>query len=251
MIQANKQEARVALVTGGARRIGGELVKKLHEAGFRVVIHCRYSLNEATILAQSLNKQRVDSAFVVQNDLNQLGSAMDIIQKIHGWAGRLDVLVNNASLFIRSELSELDNKEWDSLFNIHVKAPYLLSLAARSLLAQHHGVIINITDIHAEKPLKHYSVYCQSKAALEMQTKSLAREFAPEIRVNAVAPGAILWPESGNTLSHEEQQRIIAKTPLKCHGRPEFIAQAALSLIENPFITGQILKVDGGRSLRE
>ena len=135
------------------------------------------------------------------------------------------------------------------LFDTNVKVPFLLSLAARPLLRQQRGAIINITDIHAEKPLLGYSVYCQSKAALEMQTKTLAREFSPEIRVNAVAPGAIAWPEHANRLSSEEQQKIIDKTPLKCHGEPEYVAQAVLALGENPFITGQVLKVDGGRSL--
>ncbi|QLZ67355.1 pteridine reductase [Legionella sp. PC1000] len=249
MNPTNKQEARVALVTGGARRIGAAVVKKLNAAGYKVVIHCHHSLQEAHSLAVDLNEQRPNSAFVLQRELAETSAAAEIMTAVQDWAGRLDLLVNNASVFIRTEFSAFAETDWNALFDIHVKAPFLLSLAARPLLAKHSGAIINVSDIHAEKPLKGYSVYCQSKAALEMQTKSLAREFAPEIRVNAVAPGAIVWPEYSNTLPPEIQEKIITKTPLKKHGNPEYIAQAILALAENPYITGQILKVDGGRSL--
>ncbi len=245
----NKQAAKVALVTGGARRIGAAIVKKLHGAGYNVAIHCRFALAEAQQLADQLNEQRPDSALVLQKELTEAQAAPDLMAAINGWAGQLHVLVNNASAFIRTDCHQNEEQNWDLLFNANVKAPFLLSLAARPLLAKHSGVIINITDIHAEKPLSGYSVYCQTKAALEMQTKSLARELAPEIRVNAVAPGSIAWPENENSLSLEIQQQIIAETPLKRHGAPEFIAQAVLALVENPFITGQIVRVDGGRSL--
>lgn len=244
----NKQDAKVALVTGGARRIGAAIVKKLHGAGYKVVIHCHHALNEAHALALALNEQRLDSAFVLQRELTEPEAAQEIMSTITDWAGRLDLLVNNASVFIRTDTTDLVAKDWDILFNTNAKAPFLLSLAARPLLARTQGVIINLTDIHAQKPLSNYAIYCQSKAALEMQTKVLAREFAPEIRVNAIAPGAIAWPEETNSLTREEQQKIIAKTPLKQHGNPDFIAQALLALVENPFITGQILNVDGGRS---
>ncbi len=249
MNPTNKQEVKVALVTGGARRIGAAAVKKLHAAGYKVVIHCHHSLQEAHSLAAGLNNQRPDSAFVLQRELSAACAAAEIMTAVQDWAGRLDLLVNNASVFIRTEFTAFSETDWNALFDIHVKAPFLMSLAARHLLAKHSGVIINVSDTHAEKPLKGYSAYCQSKAALEMQTKSLAREFAPEIRVNAVAPGAIVWPENSNTLTPETQEKIIAKTPLKKHGNPEYIAQAILALAENPYITGQILKVDGGRSL--
>ena len=249
MNQANKQEAKVALVTGGARRIGAAIVKILHQAGYKVVIHCRGALIDAHVLAAELNQQRVNSAFVLQRELTESGVAQEIMTTIMDWAGRLDLLINNASIFMRSDCSLFEAADWQALFDINVKVPFSLSLAARPLLAKQLGAIINITDIHAERPLKGYSVYCQSKAALEMQTKTLAREFSPEIRVNSVAPGAILWPEEANSLSVEEQQNIIEKTPLKRHGNPEYIAQAILALARNPFITGQILKVDGGRSL--
>ncbi|AWN72759.1 pteridine reductase [Legionella anisa] len=249
MNPTNKQEVKVALVTGGARRIGAAIVQKLHAAGYKVVIHCHHSLQEAHALAVDLNEQRPNSAFVLQRELSETSAAAEMMTAIQDWAGRLDLLVNNASVFIRTEFTAFAETDWDVLFDVHVKAPFLLSLAARPLLAKHSGAIINVSDTHAEKPLKGYSVYCQSKAALEMQTKSLAREFAPEIRVNAVAPGAIAWPENANTLTPEIQEKIIAKTPLKKHGDPEYVAQAILALAENPYITGQILKVDGGRNL--
>lgn len=245
----DKQEAKVALVTGGARRIGAAIVTTLHAAGYRVIIHCHRSLNEAHAMAAELNNQRIDSAFVLQRELTEQGAAAEMMTTISEWAGRLDLLVNNASVFIRTDCNTFDETDWTSLFDTNVKAPFLLSLAAHPLLTKTSGCIINITDIHAERPLKGYSLYCQSKAALEMQTKSLAREFAPSIRVNAVAPGATIWPENDNTLTAPEQQKIIDKTPLKSHGNPECIAHAVLSLAENPFITGQTLKVDGGRSL--
>lgn len=247
--KVNKQEAKVALVTGGARRIGAAIVKTLHAADYKVVIHCHHSLNEAHALAAALNNQRVDSAFVLQRELTEQGAASEMMTTINEWAGRLDLLVNNASVFIRTDCNSFAEADWAGLFDTNVKAPFLLSLAARPLLNKTSGCIINITDIHAERPLKGYSLYCQSKAALEMQTKTLARELAPSIRVNAVAPGATIWPEKENTLSAPEQQKIIDKTPLKSHGNPECIAHAVLSLAQNPFITGQTLKVDGGRSL--
>ncbi len=249
MNPANKQEVKVALVTGGARRIGAAIVKKMHEAGYKVVIHCRFSLNEAHSLADDLNNQRIDSAFVLQRELTRPDAAQEIMTTIEEWSGRLDLLVNNASVFTRTDCNSFNENDWQNLFDTNVKAPFLLSLAARPLLIKHSGAIINLTDIHAERPLRDYSAYCQSKAALEMQTKTLAREFSPEIRVNAVAPGATIWPEAANSLTAVEQQKIIDKTPLQSHGDPEYIAQAVLALAENPFITGQILKVDGGRSL--
>ncbi len=249
MNQANKQDAKVALVTGGARRIGAAIVTLLHQAGYKVVIHCRNTLKEAHELAAELNHKRKDSAFVLQRELTENYAAQEIMTTISDWSGRLDLLVNNASIFVRTEHDSFSESHWQALFDIHVKVPFLLSQAAYPFLKKNKGSIINITDIHAEKPLKGYSVYCQSKAALKMQTESLAREFAPEVRVNAVAPGAIMWPEHANSLTIEEQQKLIAKTPLKQHGKPEFIAQAVLSLAQNPFVTGQTLKVDGGRSL--
>jgi pteridine reductase len=247
--QAYTQENKVALVTGAAKRIGASIVKELHQAGFKVAIHCHQSFVAAQVLAQALNQQRSDSALILQKDLAAPQMAAELIARVVDWAGRLDLLVNNASVFKRSDCSAFNETDWDSLFATNVKAPFLLSLAAYPYLALQQGAIINITDIHANKPLKNYAAYCQSKAALAMQTKVLAREFAPKVRVNAVAPGAIVWPEHENALSIELQQQIIAQTPLKRRGEPIYVAQAVLALAENLFITGQVLNVDGGRGI--
>ncbi len=243
MNQTNKQDAPVAFISGAAKRIGAVIAEHLHDAGFRIMIHCHRSIELAKKMAQSMNQRRPNSANFVTSNLYDTTKIDHLITKTVDWAGRLDLLVNNASIFSR------DAEKWDELFTIHVKAPYLLSTAAFPYLYQTQGSIINITDIHAEQPLKDYSVYCQSKAALLMQTKSLAREYAPNVRVNAVAPGSIIWPEEDNQLTEDQQQLIINKTPLKRHGNPTFIAQAVSALVDNPFITGQTLRVDGGRSL--
>jgi len=242
----NKQVTRVALVTGAARRIGASIATHLHQAGFNVVIHCHQSQSEAEQLAAKMNSTRKNSALVLVADLMIMSKAVELIANTMGWANRLDLLVNNASVFTKASL---DETEWDRLFTTNVKAPFWLSHSAYPHLAAHQGSIINITDIHAKKTLKDYSSYCQSKAALAMQTTTLAREFAPKVRVNAVAPGATIWPELANQLSEAIQQKIIARTPLKQHGDPLFIAQAVLALVENPFITGQTLSVDGGQEV--
>ena len=239
----------VALVTGSARRIGAEIVRALHQAGYCVVIHCHQSILDANQLAASLNALRPDSALVVEADLSDQVAVDEIINATVAWRGSLSVLVNNASVFTVTDLQTLNTDGYQMLFAVNVFAPWRLSLQARPWLEKMHGSIINITDIHAEKPLKHYAEYCQTKAALWMQTKTLAREFAPHIRVNAVAPGAIIWPEETNALSQAMQDRIIANTPLKRHGEPKQIAEAVLALLTNSFMTGQVLRVDGGRSI--
>ena len=239
----NHTSAPVALITGAARRIGAAMAEHLHSAGYRVAIHCHQSQTEAVALVRGMNARRQGSAKAFTTDLCKPDAPKQLVQDALAWAGRLDLLINNASLFSRQEA------DWGPMFALHVRAPFQLSHAAYPALAITLGSIINITDIHAEKPLKNYAMYCQSKAALNLQTKALALEFAPLVRVNAVAPGAILWPEKDNALTEEQQQKIIAKTPLKQHGNPVFIAKAVLALIDNPFITGQILAVDGGRSL--
>jgi pteridine reductase len=247
--QANKQERKVVLVTGAARRIGAAIVKNFHQAGYNVLIHCYHSIKEAEQLSAFLNAQVTNTAKVISLDLTDPAAALQLIEAVITWAGRLDVLINNASLFTQTDTQYFDEDHWHSLFNIHVKAPYALSCAAKNYLAQQQGAIINITDIHAQKPLKGYGVYCQSKAALEMQTMSLARDWAPNIRVNAIAPGSTLWPESANRLSAEDKQKVLSKTLLAGHGDAEPLAQMVLALAENSFITGQVLNVDGGRSL--
>lgn len=251
MNQDNKQAIRVALVTGAARRIGAAIVQLLHSEGFNTVIHCHRSTDEAQQLATILNHMRPDSALVLPFDLAKPNAGEYLIEETLKWGGQLDVLVNNASQFTRSDLNNGAYDTQERLFAINVFAPFALSTAAYPALSQRHGNIINITDIHADRPLKNYAVYCQTKAALVMQTKALAREFAPHVRVNAVAPGAIAWPEQDNELSKEAQAEIIAKTPLKCHGQPAYIAQAVMAMLENPFINGQVVNVDGGRSIVE
>jgi pteridine reductase len=241
-------QTKVALVTGAARRIGASITKHLHQAGYKVIIHYHKSAQEAQALVTSLNRQRPYSAYSIQQDLADSKAAVNIINETLQWGGRLDVLINNASQFTQTPITEAMDA-WDSLYLINVKAPFLLSQSAYTWLAMHEGVIINITDIHASKPLKNYAVYCQTKAALSMQTLALAKEFAPLVRVNAIAPGAIAWPELENSITEKIQEKIIAQTLLKRHGNPEYIAQAVLALVENNFITGQVLMVDGGRSV--
>lgn len=251
---------KVALITGAARRIGAALVKKLHKANYNVVIHYHQSEEDAQILAQELESIRPESVLLIKQNLQNIDDAKLLIEKTIYWQNRLDLLINNASGFLRTDLSSKPHdlhisqrekiaEDWEILFDLNLKIPFFLSLSAYSSLAKNKGCIVNLTDIHADKPLKGYAVYCQTKAALSMQTKALAREFAPDVRVNAIAPGAIAWPENENKLSPEMKEAIIEKTPLKQHGDPDFVAQAVLSLAENFFITGQILCVDGGRSI--
>lgn len=246
---SNKQELKTVFITGASRRIGRAIAKTFHQAGYRVVIHCHLSRKPADELMQQLNHERTDSAFIIQQDLKQTNRLDGMMQELLQHTGGLHVLINNASVFTPTNLKEAKLENWDELFTVNVKAPFLLSLAARESLAENQGSIINITDIHADNPLKNYAVYCQSKAALAAQTKSLAKELAPDIRVNGIAPGAIAWPENENQLSVGQQKKIIDKTPLKKHGKPEDIASAALALVNNDFVTGQILAIDGGRSI--
>ncbi len=245
----NTQVNKIALVTGSARRIGAAIAQHLHQAGFDVIIHYHQSLREAHTLIERLNRKRSASAFGLNQNLLIPNAAHSLIDAALQIAGRLDLLINNASLFLRSDARVFNESDWDNLFALNTKIPFLLSLAAYPHLAEQQGGIINITDIHAHKPLKGYAVYCQSKAALAMQTQSLAKEFAPQVRVNSIAPGAIIWPEGANELTSDKQERILEQTPLKCHGKPEFIAQTVLAVAANPFITGQVINIDGGRSL--
>lgn len=238
---------QIALVTGGARRIGAAIARRLHAAGAKVVIHHHRSTAEAAALALELNQQRADSAFLVCADLLQADlSAM--MQQVFAYDKGLDILVNNASLFYPTHL------EWDAhaaktLMQIHAFVPYQLSLLAKSTLEKRQGAIINIVDIHAEKPLRDYSLYSQSKAALRQQTLSLANELAPHIRVNAVAPGTILWPEGKGTFTQAQKEAVLKGIPLQRLGTAEDIANAVLYLATASYVTGVILPVDGGRLL--
>lgn len=231
----------VAVITGAAQRIGAVLAKHLHQTGFRVMIHYHHSHAGATDLVTSLNQIRPDSALSVSADLCLSSCPQTIIDAVIAEWGRLDLLVNNASIFSRHD------SDWEQMWQCNVQAPYYLSRHAYAHLKTFEGSIVNITDIHAYIPLRDYAAYCQTKAALAMQTRALAQEFAPHVRVNEIAPGATMWPEGDNTLSAATQEKILAKTLLKKHGSPVHIAQALLYLVQNIHVTGQCLRVDGGR----
>lgn len=248
MNQQNTQ-APVALITGGAKRIGRVIVTQLHQAGYEVVIHYHHSATTAEQLSAELNKKRNESALMLQANLTSKEETDGIIYQAHQWKNRLDVLVNNASVFFPTATTACEEKDWDTLFTVNAKAPFKLSINAYPFLAKTQGSIINITDIHADYPFKGYAIYCQSKAALAAQTKALAREFAPKVRVNAVAPGAICWPEGESSLSKAQQMTIMKQTPMQTNGQPLDIAKAVLCLIANDFITGETIHVDGGRRL--
>jgi pteridine reductase len=246
---SNIPREKTALITGAARRIGAKLVRALHGVGMNIILHYRGSAQHAKQLYDELNGQRADSIMLVRADLmntEELGSLVSQAQN-NAW-GRLDVLINNASTFYPTCVGEITEQDWETLSGINLKAPLFLSQAVAPFLRQSHGCIINIVDIHADRPLKNYTVYCIAKAGLVMLTKSMARELAPEVRVNGIAPGAILWPEFEDYGSVHTD--IIERTALKREGDPEDIANAALFLILNAdYITGQIISIDGGRSL--
>lgn len=233
----------VALITGAARRIGAVLATQLHQAGFRVVVHYHSSSAAANQLVASLNQIRAASAVALHGDLCALTAPESWFETIVSSWGRLDLLVNNASIFSRKD------SDWEAMWRCNVHAPYQLSRAAFPHLEATEGSIVNITDIHAHTPLRDYAAYCQTKAALAMQTRALAQEFAPKVRVNAIAPGATIWPEGENQLSPVIQETILQKTLLQRHGTPDNIAQALLYLVTNTYVTGQSLQVDGGRYL--
>jgi pteridine reductase len=239
---------KVALVTGAARRIGAAIARALHDQGMNIVLHYRSSASEAAELAQQLNRQRPHSAISLQTDLQRSDDLPALVRQAASAWGRLDALVNNASSFFPTPVGTITPAQWDTLIDSNLKALLFLSQAAAPALAEHEGCIINITDVHAERPLKGYCVYSVAKAGLVMLTKSLARELGPRVRVNAVAPGAILWPE--RELDADGKQAILERTALKRQGTPEDIARAALFLIrDGAYITGQVIAVDGGRSL--
>ena len=241
-------ENNVVLVTGAARRIGAAIVTRLHANGARVAIHYRGSDGEARQLANSLNEQRPDSANTFQADLLQGEDIGSLVENVIAWSGRLDALVNNASTFYPTPVGTITEKEWDDLVGSNFKAPLFLSQAAAPHLRKTGGGIVNIVDIHAQRPLRDHPVYGPAKAALAMLTRSLAKDLAPDIRVNGVSPGAILWPEDG--MSESNQQTILRQVPLKRAGDPDDIAGCVLFLLRDaPYVTGQIIAVDGGRSI--
>ena len=243
-----KQDFKVALITGGAQRIGAELVQQLHASGLNIALHYRSSADAATALAERLNQQRADSVILVQGDLLNMADLQRLVDEAASHWQRLDVLVNNASSFYPTVVGQSSVAQWDDLMGTNLKAPFFLAQAALPHLKQQRGCIINIVDIHAQRPMKGHPIYCAAKAGLAMLTQSLARELGPEVRVNGVAPGAILWPEQ--PLDDETKGAILERTALKRQGSPRDIARTALFLIgDADYITGQIISVDGGRTL--
>jgi len=238
------------LVTGAARRIGAEIARRVHAAGANVVLHCHRSLDEAGRLAAELTAQRADSCRVLQHDLLDVEGLAAFVGRATAAFGRLDGLVNNASSFGPTPIGSITTREWDDLIGTNLRAPLFLAQAAAAPLRRSRGAIVNIVDIHAERPLKDFVVYSIAKAGLAGLTRSLALELAPEVRVNGVAPGSILWPDSGAHFPPAEQERIVAQTPLARVGGPGDIAGAVKYLLfDAPFVTGQVLAVDGGRNL--
>jgi pteridine reductase len=242
-------QGKVVLISGGAKRVGAAICRRLHEAGANLMIHYRSSVTEAEALCDELNRNRPDSAALVQADLHDVERLPELVAATMKHYGRLDVLINNASSFYPTAVGEIGEKDWHDLLGTNLKAPLFLSQAAAEPLRHSHGCIVNITDIHAERPMKSYVVYSIAKAGLVALTKSLAHELGPEVRVNAVAPGPIMWPEEDPTFDDQERRRIVAHTLLKREGSPDDIARAVLFLVKDaPYITGTILPVDGGRS---
>jgi pteridine reductase len=238
---------RWALVTGGGRRVGAAIVRALHGAGAGVAIHHRQSGTDAEALAAELNALRPGSAFAVSADIVDTAALPGLVAAVVARAGRLDVLVNNASSFYPTPLGRITTAEWDDLMGTNLKAPLFLAQAAAPQLREHGGCIVNLIDIHAIRPLKDHPVYGAAKAGLAFLTKALARDLAPQVRVNGVAPGAVMWPDGG--ISETTQQVVLRQIPLQRTGGPEDIAGAVLYLVRDAtYVTGQVLAVDGGRS---
>jgi pteridine reductase len=241
------QSRRVVLVTGAARRIGAVIARRLHAAGYDVALHARRSQSELDALVAELESARASSTLALEADLGDVAALPDLANAVVERFGRLDALVNNAAVFYPTPVGSATPAQWDELFGTNARAPFFLAQAAAPHLAASNGAIVNIVDIYAEQPLAAHALYSMSKAALAAMTKALARDLAPDVRVNGVAPGAILWPDGGK--SEAAQQVLIERTPLKRMGSPDDIASAVLWLLEAPFVTVEIVRVDGGRHL--
>lgn len=240
----------VALITGAARRIGAEMAKTFHRQGFDIALHYNSSAMEANALAQTLNGARPDSAKTFQAELPHVTAIGNMVRDVLLWRPHLKVLINNASSFYPSPLQDATEEQWDDLIGSNLKGPYFLCQAAAPHLKKNQGSIVSIADIYAKSPLEGYSIYCIAKAGNVMLTKSLAKELAPEVRVNGIAPGVILWPNTDEQMNEKIKQHVINSVPLKRKGSPEDIAQTALFLATKAsYMTGQIITVDGGSSL--
>jgi pteridine reductase len=244
----NVLDNKVALVTGGARRIGAQICRSLHAEGMRLVLHYRSSKQEAHALQEELLANRPGSVMLMHGDILNVAKLRNLVHETVEAFGQLDALINNASTFYPTPLGEADEQQWDDLLGTNLKAAFFLSQAAAPHLKAARGCIINMADIHGERPLKNYPIYSIAKAGTIMMTKALAREMAPDVRVNAIAPGAIIWPE--RELDEMAKQRIISRTPLKSSGDPEDIVRTVLFLLRDAgFTTGHVIPVCGGRSV--
>ena len=238
---------KTALISGGAARIGAQIVRTLHEDGYKVIIHCHQSEKVAQALYHELNSNRNDSAQVVVADLEDNKAIKKLTQTIKS----LDLLVNNASVFYPTLTENSTIEDWDKIININLRAPFFLATGLSKVLSISQGSIVNIIDIHSERPLKKFSIYNISKAGLKMLTKTLAKELAPNIRVNGISPGSILWPQDESQLSEKEKMVMLDRIALKRQGSPNDIAEAVLFLANAKYITGQVINIDGGRSLNQ
>ena len=238
---------RVVLITGGAKRVGAAICRRLHATGANLMLHYRASAGEARLLQAELNGARPDSVALIQADLLDLNKLPAMIDQTLQRFGRLDWLVNNASSFFPTPIGAIDPESWENLIGTNLRAPLFLAQAAAPALKKAQGAIVNIADIHAERPLKNFVVYSIAKAGLVGMTRALARELAPEVRVNAVAPGPVLWPDDAS-FDELSRQRIISHTPLKREGEPDDIAKAVHFLLADAtYVTGETINVDGGR----
>ena len=238
---------KTALITGGAARIGAQIAKTLHKNNFNIIIHCNQSKDKAQLLCDELNLLKEKSAKVVVGNLNNIDSINTIVESIES----IDLLVNNASVFYPLSVDESDSENWDNILDVNLKAPFFLSKGLSQKLNSSEGSIINIIDIHADRPLKKHSVYNISKAGLKMLTLTLAKELAPSIRVNGVSPGSILWPQEGAEISELDKSIMLERIALKRQGSPQDIADTVLFLANSNYLTGQIINVDGGRTLNQ
>jgi pteridine reductase len=246
----NALTGKVAFITGAAHRIGAQIARTLHAEGVDLALHYRSSADAARALRSELEAVRADSVLLLQADLHDCAAFPDLVGRIRAFHGRLDVLVNNASSFYPTPFDTASQAQWDDLIGSNLRAPFFLAREAAALLRDAGGSIVNLVDIHAERPLKDHPVYSIAKAGNAMMVKALARELGPEVRVNGVAPGAILWPEQG--MSEDAKGEILSRTALQRPGSPEDIARTLLFLVRDAdYITGQIIAVDGGRTLQQ
>ena len=243
-----RHDRPVVLITGAGRRVGAVIARTLHAAGYDLALHYRRSADDARTLADELEQQRSGSTLLLQAELADIPALPALIEQLLAHYGRLDALVNNASAFYPTPLGTATPQQWNELFASNAQAPFFLSQAAIPALREAHGGIINMIDIYAERPLAEHPLYCMAKAALAAMTRSLALDLGPDVRVNGIAPGAVMWPSDGKP--YTDQQAMLARTPLQRAGAPDDVAGAVLWLLRDAtFVTGQIIHIDGGRTL--